>query len=80
MYKLQYRALGILMLALPLVAAILVSALQFDREAGKRTVVFFVEFAAIYSFGVFWFVKSKEISRTQQDQQALRNRDVQKLA
>jgi hypothetical protein len=69
-YTSIYRGLGVAMLALPVAAAILVSAFQYDLAEGKtKTVVFFVEFAAIYAFGVFWLVKSHEIRRTQADQE-----------
>jgi hypothetical protein len=80
-YKSIYRSLGIAMLALPAIAAILVSAFEFDRAEGEtKRVVFFVEFAAIWAFGAFWLVKSHEIRRTQKDQESHPESSVRQLA
>jgi len=68
-YKATYRLLGGLMLALPAAAAILVSVFEYGRPNDDSKVVFFIEFAAIWAFGLFWLVKSREISRTQKEQE-----------
>jgi hypothetical protein len=80
-YQRIYGILGTAMLALPAIAAVLVSAFQIDLEEGStKTVVFFVESAAIYAFGLFWLVKSHEIHGTQKQQQARPEPGVKQLA
>ncbi len=57
-----YRALGIGMLVSPLIAVGVAFALQPSRE--ERSVVFFLEGAAVLMFGIFWLVKSRELRET----------------
>jgi hypothetical protein len=64
-YTHTYRILGVLMIALPLTAFILISALQVDQT--NKNVTFAVEFAGIWAFAAFWLVKGREIKRTQRD-------------
>jgi hypothetical protein len=65
LYTHAYRVLGILMIALPLTAFILISTLQVDQTS--KNVTFAVEFAGIWAFAAFWLVKSREIQGTQRD-------------
>lgn len=57
-----YRALGIGMLVSPLIAVGVAFALQ--RSSEERSVVFFLEGAAVLMFGIFWLVKSRELRET----------------
>lgn len=57
-----YRALGIGMIVLPLIAVGV--AFAFQRPSGERPVVFFLEGAAVLVFGIFWLVKSRELRET----------------
>ena len=56
LFKLIYRTLAVLMLALPLAAYGLVQF--FD---GKST-LYFVELAAIWTFAIYWLVRSRELA------------------
>jgi len=76
-YKRTYQTLGVLMVVAPLAAAILIAGFQLHLDPGKRTVVFFVEAFAIWVFGAYWLVKSREIRDTHAD---LRPQDVQAVA
>lgn len=66
-YAITYRLLGIAMVAFPLAAWVLLSALPF-----RRYVIFFVEVAGIYVFATYWLVKSIEAIKTDLDRQAAR--------
>lgn len=79
-YKATYRLLGVLMLGLPAVAAILVSLFEYGRPSDESKLVFFIEFAAIWAFGLFWLVKSHEIRRTQKEQESAPESPVRQLA
>lgn len=57
-----YRALGIGMLVSPLIAVGVAFALQ--RSSEERSIVFFLEAAAVLMFGIFWLVKSRELRET----------------
>ena len=62
-----YRSLGIAMVLLPLIAVILAT-----RDAAvKSVVVFIVEAFAVWTFGVFWLVKSAELKATDAQRLAL---------
>jgi hypothetical protein len=69
-YRSLYFLLGAAMVALPLGAFVLVSLLEFDRDPDKRRAVYFVELFATWAFGFFWLAKSREIRRTQQEQES----------
>jgi hypothetical protein len=58
-YNWQYRALGTLMVALPLT----VVAINFlsGRKLGEGIAVFLIEVTGIAVFAIFWLVKSREI-------------------
>lgn len=64
-----YRGLGALMVLSPVVAAALTFLLQ--REARDRSVVFFVEALAVFTFATYWLVKSREMSATDAERLAL---------
>lgn len=53
-----YRAIGILMVVLPFVAVFIVKSL------GRDSMVFWVEAVAIWVFGLYWFVKSRELRKS----------------
>lgn len=57
-YTRLYRVLGTLMVVLPLAAAALLHLLE------RTTIVFWVEFAAVWVFGTYWIVKSVELRRS----------------
>jgi hypothetical protein len=64
MYRRTYGTLGMLMLVLPLAAVVLLRVWPYP-EGVEKPVLFFVELGAIYAFGLFWFVKSREIREIQ---------------
>ena len=53
-----YRAIGILMVVLPFVAVFIV------KSMGMDSMVFWVEAVAIWVFGLYWFVKSRELRKS----------------
>lgn len=63
-YRVAYRFLGAAMIVLPVVAVVLFSIWPYP-EGREKPVIFFVEVGAIYAFGVFWIVKSREIRAIQ---------------
>ena len=67
-YRSIYRTLGAAMIVAPATAAFLVSVWQYDVT--NKSVSFFVEFAGIYAFGLYWIVKSHEIRGTQRQRRA----------
>lgn len=54
-YTWLYLTLGVLMIVLPLLAALLLKLL------GEVSLVFWVEFIAVWVFGLFWIAKSFEV-------------------
>jgi hypothetical protein len=64
-YRRSYITLGVLMVALPLIAA---SLKFFEPLRGWTT--FFVEVAGIYVFAAYWLLKSYEISQTDLDKRS----------
>lgn len=64
-YRRTYLCLGIAMVAFPALAFFLISHLPLHKSA-----IFFVEFAGIYVFGIYWAVKSHEVSKTDSDKKA----------
>lgn len=69
-YLWWYRAIGLVMVASPLLAVAL-NALTFDRTS----FVFWVEAAGIWAFAAYWYVKSRELKRSQATRRALKTRD-----
>ncbi|GBO53404.1 hypothetical protein APA_1311 [Pseudanabaena sp. lw0831] len=63
LYGLAYKALGFLMIGLPLLATLL---LLFRSEA-RDHFVYFAELAGIYVFGAYWIVKTIEMRETSLD-------------
>ncbi len=61
-YRLAYRILGVLMVALPLVAVALSYLIQ-PNSAGRYTILF-VEAAGIWVFGTYWLVKTLEVKQS----------------
>jgi len=57
LYRLTYRTLSVLMLALPLSAYWLVTS-----STDSPNTLFYVELAAIWTFAVYWLVKSRELA------------------
>ena len=64
-----YRGLGILMIASPLLAVALAQSLQ--PGSPRRSLVFFVEAVAVWTFAAYWLVKSREMSATDAEKLAL---------
>jgi hypothetical protein len=61
-YHRSYLILGVLMVALPLIAA----SLRFFAPLREWT-IFFVEVAGLYVFAAYWLLKSFEVSQTDLD-------------
>ncbi len=69
-YKMIYRVTGALMLASPIIAAVL--RVEFNR---LDSYTYFVELAGIVAFASFWIVKSKEMSQTRLVEKALEHQE-----
>jgi hypothetical protein len=67
-YKRWYRVIGLVMWVFPLVVAVL-EFLEL-HPFGTRT-VFFIEVAGIWTFAVYWLLKSREISLSKADVAAI---------
>ncbi len=63
-----YRALGVAMLASPLVALVAERVLR--PRGGEPSLVFYVEVAGVWAFAAFWLVKSWELRQTSADRAA----------
>jgi hypothetical protein len=72
-----YRVLGIAMVVSPAVAFALTVALR--PGEGGRSLVFFVEAFAVWTFAVYWLTKSREMSETNAERLAL-ERKLQRAA
>lgn len=64
-----YRALGVLMVVSPVIAAALTFVLQSGARGGSR--VFYVEALAVLTFAAYWLIKSREMSETDAERLAL---------
>jgi hypothetical protein len=64
-YARVYKILGVAMLVLPLIVWGLVSFLQL-----KKSVIFFIEAASIYTFAAYWLIKTSEAKISGVDQKA----------
>ncbi len=69
-FKTIYRAIALAMIGS------IGTAWVFNEIAGNKHVVFWVEFAGIWSFAAYWLVKSKELSDTAAESKALAGRLV----
>lgn len=67
-YKKTYRLLGVGMVIAPAIAVILTLLLQPHSEV--RSTVFFVELFCVLIFASYWIVKSREIARSNCEQDA----------
>ncbi|HVE79872.1 MAG TPA: hypothetical protein VNA89_13485 [Gemmatimonadaceae bacterium] len=65
----MYRALGVVMVASP-VAAVVLDAVLYPGERW-RSLVFFVEALAVFTFAAYWLTKSRELSATDAERLAL---------
>ena len=65
-FILKYNVIGILMGVFPIIALIFTLILQ---AYGKH--VFFIEAAGIWTFAIYWWVKSRELAHTGADKRAL---------
>ncbi len=73
-FRRTYRALGLAMLASPILAAILEGVLQ---PGGRgRSFIFFVEAAGVYVFAAYWLVKTYEVGLTHSEALAMRGQLV----
>lgn len=59
-YKLLYKIIGSSMIVLPLLSALLL-----HLWGETQSIIFFVEFACVWAFGIYWIAKSIEIRKTQ---------------
>jgi hypothetical protein len=73
-YRRAYITLGALMIVSPLVA--LVSSLMLEAPTGKKYLVVFAEWLAVWIFATYWLVKSREMVSTSAEKRAL-DRDLQ---
>lgn len=65
-YKRRYAVIGFVMALTPIAAFVLISIL------GKKTAfVFFIESLAVWAFAAFWYVKSRELKKSQAVSKAL---------
>ena len=62
-YRMAYKSLGIAMVLSPLIAYLLT---VFFKEYSALT--FFLETVAVWVFGTYWIIKSKEFSETKLDE------------
>lgn len=65
-YRKQYRWLGVLMIASPLIALLITFLMQ---DFKKYT--FFIEAAGVWAFAFYWWKKSEELSRSSAEKRAL---------
>ncbi len=69
LYRRTYRSIALLMLACLLVGGVLaLPSMPFSRPAGW---VFFVEAAAVWTFALYWAVKSRELALSQLEKKAI---------
>lgn len=66
-YRRQYKLLGLLMIASPLVAMALTLTVN---DFKKYT--FFVEASGVWAFGIYWWRKSEELALTEAEKLAIR--------
>jgi hypothetical protein len=60
-YLYRYRTFGVLMIMLPVIVYILVMNLPFPEA--QNPAIFFFEAFGIWVFGIYWWVKSREIGK-----------------
>ncbi len=65
--RVVYIALGVAMIALPLIAAYLSFIAEYTSPENKRHVIFWVELSGVWVFATYWAVKSFEIAQTEAD-------------
>ena len=68
-YRRTYRILGIVMVLSPLSAFVATAVLT----GGTARYVFFIEALGIYAFAAYWFLKSRELARTNAELHAVRS-------
>lgn len=68
-YRRTYRTLGTLMIISPAVA--LISSLVLEGPTGKKLVVVFAEWLAVWIFAAYWLFKSLEMRSTSAEKRAL---------
>jgi hypothetical protein len=69
-YRRGYRTLGVLMVLSPLTALVTTTLLT----GGLANYVLFIEAAGIYAFAAYWWVKSRELARTNAEEHAIGHR------
>jgi len=67
-YRRSYRILGFFMVASPLTAFVTTTLLT----GSTARYVFFIETAGIYAFAAYWWLKSRELARTNAELRAVR--------
>jgi hypothetical protein len=70
LFKTLYRAIAVVMIGS------IGAAWLLNEVAGNKHVVFWVEFAGIWSFAAYWLLKSKELSDTAAESKAIAGRLV----
>lgn len=68
-YRRTYKTLGTIMIISPAVA--LISSLALEFSTGKKLVVVFAEWLAVWIFAAYWFFKSRELAATAAEKRAL---------
>lgn len=68
-YRRIYRTLGTIMVVSPLVA--LISSLMLEASTGKKYLVVFAEWLAVWIFATYWLIKSREMVFTSAERRAL---------
>jgi hypothetical protein len=73
-YRRTYKTLGTVMIVSPAVA--LIASLILEASTGKKFVIVFAEWLAVWIFAAYWFFKSRELASTAAETRAL-DRDLQ---
>ena len=73
-YRRTYKTLGTVMIVSPAVA--LIASLILEASTGKKFVIVFAEWLAVWIFAAYWFFKSRELASTAAETRAL-NRNLQ---
>ena len=68
-YRKTYWTLGTIMIVSPVVA--LLSSIVLEGPTGKKYVVVFAEWLAVWIFAAYWFFKSRELAHTAAEKRVL---------
>ena len=66
-YYYTYKIIGVCMVATPAIVYYIANHSQRHLSYGERVLIFYVECAAMWAFGIYWMLKTKEISESMAD-------------